>query len=93
MEGLIRTCRAPYMEIAKAGEVIAILADHGTDPRIPQAFATAAMSLGLEPIVAVMPISEHDYHDPPRADSGLRRGCGRGALHDVEIPRAQPLGS
>lgn len=67
MEGLIRTCRVPYMEIAKPGEVIAILADHGTDPRIPEAFATAAMSLGLEPVVATMPISNHDYHDPLRA--------------------------
>lgn len=65
MEGVIRTCQVPYREIGNEGDLIAILADHGTDPRIPKAFATAAMSIGMEPIVVAMPISAYDYHDPP----------------------------
>jgi len=65
MEGVIRKCQVPYREVGGEGDIVAILADHGTDERIPHAFATAAMSLGLEPIVVTIPVSDHDYHDPP----------------------------
>lgn len=64
-EAVIRTCCVAYREVGDAGDVVAILADHGTDPRVTHAFATAAMALDMDPIVVTIPISEHDYHDPP----------------------------
>jgi leucyl aminopeptidase (aminopeptidase T) len=64
---MITAAAKPYKKIGVPGETVAILTDTDTDPIIWQALATAAKSLGLNPIVSIMVPSERDYADPPLA--------------------------
>ncbi|MCC6805300.1 MAG: aminopeptidase [Anaerolineae bacterium] len=64
---MITAATRPYKKIGVAGETVAIITDTDTDPIIWQTLATAAQSLGIHPVIALMVPSARDYADPPLA--------------------------
>jgi leucyl aminopeptidase (aminopeptidase T) len=62
---LIENARKPFELNVSDGDAVTIVSDTGMDPSMWSILNTAARSMGLEPVIALMPEPSHTQANPP----------------------------